>query len=324
MEASLTHDPIERLCPSTIRFCTLETTEILLDDQPSLIRDMKKLLLSEDNADVRFLVGQNKTPVLANSIVLQARSAAFCDIINETDVPDDTGCKRNVFKKNNIFGKMLRFAKKDKKNKLRGRRREILVPNIDENTFRIILEYLYTGTVRINILNAVDILNYADVLKLPELSRACFQFAKNRISVKTALPMLDSSCKHRDSSINVALQGDLLDFIAINGEAILKTPSITQLSKQTLFLIMSHENLHASEETKWNAALLWTRRYSSDKGKSNFQKMLKLFARRINFEKLPAAKFINEVLPLSILPLDVLKTIMYMHKELPNVKPTKK
>src|SRR6266498_4138070 len=104
----------------------------------SLLRDLNRLYIDSNNYDVNIQIGEgsNTEEFKAHSNILRVRTTYF-----------DTALSSNWAKKE---GNIFTFKK----------------PNINPNVFRIILKYIYTGTININAviveMNLIEILVAAD------------------------------------------------------------------------------------------------------------------------------------------------------------------
>lgn len=306
-------DTSDGLCSFDSSYDTNVDEDIELVNVQKLVKDLKELLYNTVRCDVKFLVGQNKVAVYAVSSILMARSSVFRDVILAS-VPTETTTitSQSKTKKRNLLCKLARLAKiSAKKNEFHMELRNICLPHIEVDIFRNLLEYCYTGSVRVTVANAVDVMNAALIYDLKELSSACFLFARSKINQSNALPFLSTTCKFEDLDLNRNLQEAILNYIGLNGEEILRSPEFQTLSRQAVVLIMFHCNLEASEDTKWEAVFKWSKRFSYGKGDLFFQRTLKIFVRRIQFEEIALSKVESEILPLSILPVEVLKKISY-------------
>jgi len=300
-----------RLCTFTSSLKWKINTTAELVNMDGLVRDLSKTVDFIEWCDIRFLVGKDKTPVYGVSSILMARSSFFKAVI--TDNLENLRNKSSPRKvklsmKRKLISKVLHVAKgniqklptdamiQDKQPQ------EIHLPHVEEHIFRSVLTYIYSGNARIDIHNVVAIMNAAEAFCIPELRTACLDYARSNITEQSALPLLSSTCKYEPAGSNKMLQGYILNFIKEKAETVLKLAEFYRLSRQEVVLIMFLDNLKAKEDTKWNAALQWSRRFCKNNGNALLQKTIKLFIHRINFRQLSASKLENEVRPLKVIP----------------------
>lgn len=98
----------------------------------------------------------------------------------------------------------------------------------------------------------------------------------------------------------------ILEFIAEKAQDVLRHPDFENLSKQSAVSIFLRPELRATEETKWDAALRWSRNYCNKREMNLFRSTIKIFTPRINFNEIPLEKLTREIRPLSILPSTII------------------
>ncbi|CAG8451144.1 4837_t:CDS:2 [Acaulospora morrowiae] len=204
------------------------------DLSAALLRDIANIYKGADDYNLQIIVGEepNTEVFKAHSVILRARSSYFHAALSNNWVIRD--------------GDMMRFKK----------------PNISPDVFRIILKYIYTGTISLDPsngeINYVELLTAADELTLTDLvdyiqdhiinmDRIWFQ--RNIVQVFNTV------------SCHEVLFRKLLDHctkIIINDPKILFTSGdFGQLNEDALLSIISQDTLRMKEIQIWEYLLKW-------------------------------------------------------------------
>ncbi|XP_064595175.1 serine-enriched protein-like [Liolophura sinensis] len=290
------------------------STDVELLNVEGLSADLSQLLCQPDLCDIRFLIGPHKVPVYAVSSILAARSSFFRKLFNTkstcTTLPANA---EDVVRKKNPLSAIAKVFKRKSRTlnvkieeKVREESWQVELPDVEEGVFRSVLDYIYSGNVLVNVYNVVGVMKAAHEYALPELCAACFIYAKRNITHTSALPLLSATCTYGQLSLNERLQGIILKYIAENAETILTQTAFDYLSRQEVDLIFRQYNIQASEETKLEAILRWSHKFSGDAGYMYLRKTLKLFIRRVNMLKISKSTLQNVIKPLCLFPDEVI------------------
>ena len=90
-----------------------------------------------------------------------------------------------------------------------------------------------------------------------------------------------------------------------HGNEVLNLGSFTLLPQHVVRLIMSREELKADEFVKFQAALMWSKRYC-DSTNQRLDDVLGTFLDSINFHMIPANVLMKEIHPLGIVPYHII------------------
>lgn len=110
-------------------------------------------------------------------------------------------------------------------------------------------------------------MNAADYYGLEQLRHACNGFVQCCINVDTVCALLASAERYIQYKCTKILVQRVLEFVDQHGNDVLNLGSFTLLPMHVVRLIMAREELQADEFTKFQAALMWSKKYS-DSGNS--------------------------------------------------------
>jgi len=104
-------------------------------------------------------------------------------------------------------------------------------------------------------------MNAADYYGLEELRRACAGFVQCCINVDTVCALLASAERYIQYKCTKTLVQKVLEFVDEHGNEVLNLGSFTLLPQHVVRLILAREELRADEFTKFQAALMWSKKY---------------------------------------------------------------
>lgn len=96
-----------------------------------------------------------------------------------------------------------------------------------------------------------------------------------------------------------------MEFVDDHGNEVLSLGSFTLLPQHIVRLIMSREELKADEFIKFQAALLWSKKYC-DSTNQSLTEVLGTFLDFINFHMIPASVLMKDIHPLGLVPYHVI------------------
>lgn len=188
-----------------------------------LSSQLKSLLESEECTDVIFIAEGQKFH--CHRIILSAR----CDYFRAL-----------------LYGGMREANSFD----------EIKLQDTPAASFRVLLEYLYTGIVSLKDLreeDVIDLLGLAHKYGLLSLQTAIGNFLESRISVKNVCLIYDVSCLY---SLN-QLRDNCLMFMDHNAVDVLETEGFRNLSEIAVTTIISRDSFCAPEVKIFTAVSKW-------------------------------------------------------------------
>ena len=113
---------------------------------------------------------------------------------------------------------------------------EITIPNASKAVFLLLMEYIYTDSVMVEIEYAVDLYILADMYGLERLGNICVTVVRRNLSTLNATPVLQHAA---DESCSV-LKNIAMEFVIANFERISKTDGIRVVSHEVLLEILSN------------------------------------------------------------------------------------
>ena len=168
----------------------------------SFIRDMKDMVDNDEFADVAFIV--NNERVYAHRSILASRCEHFAAMFR-------SGMRESV-------------------------ENEIHIPNVTKAVFILLMEYLYTETVTIDIEYAVELYILSDLYQLERLKNICVTVIKRKMSLDNAASILQTAA---DEGCQV-VKDICMEFIVTNFETFSKSESIRSLSHSLLLEILEN------------------------------------------------------------------------------------
>lgn len=170
-------------------------------------------------------------------------------------------------------------------------------------------------------------MNAADYYGLEELRRACAGFVQCCINVDTVCALLASAERYIQYKCTKTLVQKVLEFVDEHGNEVLNLGSFTLLPQHVVRLILAREELRADEFTKFQAALMWSKKYYDNNPVGSTQneqqkdrvtinlslfqnidikEILGTFLEYIQFHKIPANVLMREIHPLNLVPYAII------------------
>ncbi|XP_050421952.1 serine-enriched protein-like isoform X2 [Adelges cooleyi] len=198
----------------------------------------------------------------------------------------------------------------------------IVIDEFDADVFRQLVEYVHTGCVTLQPRTLLGVLNAADYYGLDELRAACTGFADaGGITVDTACALLASAERYIHYKCTKSLVQKVLEFVDEHGGRVLSLGSFTLLPQHVVRLILSRDELRADELTKFQAALMWSKKCAADAADNNkadseeadWRALFREhFAPIIQYHKIAARVILDEIMPLGVVPdRDLLSALAY-------------
>ncbi|XP_063438762.1 BTB/POZ domain-containing protein 2-like isoform X2 [Mytilus trossulus] len=169
--------------------------------------------------DVTLRVGDERTPIKAHKYMLSSRSSVFHTMF-EGSLPE---------------------------------KGDIIIPDVDKDTFRDILKYFYSDNITITNSNVQEMLYTADKYMLASVKIECETVLKKTAKSEHATKALQTGYQYH----LLALQTDSLDYIEMNTKACLLSEHAISLSKDCLELILKSDYLDCTETDICQFVLKW-------------------------------------------------------------------
>uniref|UniRef100_A0A336MNK9 CSON003486 protein n=1 Tax=Culicoides sonorensis TaxID=179676 RepID=A0A336MNK9_CULSO len=295
------------------------------ENKSGLAEDMKFLASMPELCDVTFLVGETREPVCAVKAVLAARSRVFQKMLYQTPSPQQR--KKEPAPREN---KLRLFLKRSSEPLLnlqnaaqQGQQHQtLIIEEFEPDVFRQLIEYIHTGCVTLQPRTLLGVMNAADYYGLEELRRSCAGFVQCCINVDTVCALLASAERYIQYKCTKTLVQKVLEFVDEHGNEVLNLGSFTLLPQHVVRLILVREELRADEFTKFQAALMWSKKYC-DSNPTPLKEVIGNFLEYIQFHKIPANVLMREVHPLGIVPYSIIMNALAYQADPASVDPGK-
>lgn len=136
----------------------------------------------------------------------------------------------------------------------------LIIEEFEPDVFRQLIEYIHTGCVTLQPRTLLGVMNAADYYGLEELRRACAGFVQCCINVDTVCALLASAERYIQYKCTKSLVQKVLEFVDEHGNEVLNLGSFTLLPQHVVRLILARDELRADEFTKFQAALMWSKK----------------------------------------------------------------
>lgn len=167
----------------------------------SFLQSMKDMIDEEEYSDVTFIV-ENK-PVHAHRIILAKRCEHFSAMFR-------SGMRESL-------------------------EREIHIPDVTHTVFLLLMEYIYTDSVIIDLEHAVELFIFADLYQLDRLKEMCTVVVRRNLNGDNAAILLQNT---NDSHCHV-LKNICMEYIVANFDVISKSEGIKHVSHALLLEILA-------------------------------------------------------------------------------------
>ncbi|XP_023160651.1 serine-enriched protein isoform X2 [Drosophila hydei] len=297
------------------------------ENKTGLAEDMKFLASMPELCDVTFLVGDTREPVCAVKAVLASRSRVFAKMLYAAPSPQR---KRETTTKEN---KLRLFLKRSSEPLLNlqnaaqqpsGQQHQtLIIEEFEPDVFRQLIEYIHTGCVTLQPRTLLGVMNAADYYGLEELRRACAGFVQCCINVDTVCALLASAERYIQYKCTKTLVQKVLEFVDEHGNEVLNLGSFTLLPQHVVRLILAREELRADEFTKFQAALMWSKKYFDNNPNIDIKEILGTFLEYIQFHKIPANVLMREIHPLNLVPYAIIMNALAYQADPESIDPGK-
>ncbi|XP_014611688.1 PREDICTED: serine-enriched protein isoform X1 [Polistes canadensis] len=310
------------------------------ENKTGLAEDMKFLASMPELCDVTFLVGDTKEPVCAVKAVLAARSKVFYKLLYQAPSPQrkkepptrENKIKlflkrssepllnlQNAAQQRSGFTQQLAPIQEPQSNQ----HHTLTIEEFEPDVFRQLIEYIHTGCVTLQPRTLLGVMNAADYYGLDELRKACAGFVQCCITVDTVCALLASAERYIQYKCTKSLVQKVLEFVDEHGNEVLNLGSFTLLPQHVVRLILAREELRADEFTKFQAALMWSKKYYDSNQDIPLKDIIGNFLEYIQFHKIPTNALVNEVHPLGLVPDSIIMNALAYQADPTSVEPGK-
>ncbi|XP_044727766.1 serine-enriched protein isoform X2 [Chrysoperla carnea] len=297
------------------------------ENKSGLAEDMKFLASMPELCDVTFLVGETREPVCAVKAVLASRSRVFHKLLYQQPSPQR---KKEPPPREN---KLRLFLKRSSEPLLNlqststqpssQQHQTLIIEEFEPDVFRQLIEYIHTGCVTLQPRTLLGVMNAADYYGLDELRRACAGFVQCCINVDTVCALLASAERYIQYKCTKSLVQKVLEFVDEHGNEVLNLGSFTLLPQHVVRLILVREELRADEFTKFQAALMWSKKFCDNNPNTPLKDVISNFLEYIQFHKIPANVLMREIHPLGLVPYSIIMNALAYQADPASVDPGK-
>ncbi|XP_070489930.1 serine-enriched protein isoform X4 [Chironomus tepperi] len=306
-----------------------DESESIFENKTGLAEDLKFLASMPELCDITFLVGETREPVCAVKAILAARSRIFYKLLYQQQAspqrknPQPPPVRENKLR---LFLKrssepLLNLQNESQKRTLISQQtlmptifepgcqthQTLIIEEFEPDVFRQMIEYVHTGNVTLQPRTLLGVMNAADYYGLEELKRACNGFVQQGcITVDTVCALLSSAEKYIQYKCTKSLVQKVLEFVDEHGTEVLNLGSFTLLPQHVVRLILAREELRAEEFTKFQAALMWSKKFCDYNPGTNLKDIMGTFLPNIAFHKIPANVLMREIYPLNVVPYTII------------------
>ncbi|XP_022123868.1 serine-enriched protein isoform X1 [Pieris rapae] len=310
------------------------------ENKSGLAEDMKFLASMPELCDVTFLVGDTREPVCAVKAVLAARSRVFQKMLYQAPSPQRKKESAPRENKLRLFLKRSSEPLLNLQNAAQQRtsfaqqlapiqepssqqHQTLIIEEFEPDVFRQLIEYIHTGCVTLQPRTLLGVMNAADYYGLDELRRACAGFVQCCITVDTVCALLASAERYIQYKCTKSLVQKVLEFVDEHGNEVLNLGSFTLLPQHVVRLILARDELKADEFTKFQAALMWSKKYFDTNPNMVLKDVIGNFLEYIQFHKIPANVLMREVHPLGLVPYSIIMNALAYQADPASVDPGK-
>ncbi|CAK1586549.1 unnamed protein product [Parnassius mnemosyne] len=208
---------------------------------PGLLRDLQRLSEDQDSADVVFILGTSEEKVYAHRIILVARCKSF---------------------QNTKRGEICRIPGCTVTPSVGAQPTPIRMPHVQPETFRLFIQYVYTGKLLLQDSGVFEMMTLAADLGLEDLRAACEDHVTSTLSVESACTLLAAAMEIQDRPGGKSASSFMercIAFIGDNAADCVKTNAFLNLPKEALIKLISSDFLCLEEEEVWRCALAWAK-----------------------------------------------------------------
>ena len=158
---------------------------------------------------------------------------------------------------------------------------QVEVNGFDGQIIKLIIDYIYSGSINIDLENVMDIVSASDYLQLDALKHFCWKFLELELTAENCLNVIRASILYKPGlSLDKAYQ-----LLSENLEQISQTEMFKAFSKADLILILEKmKESKSSEEAKYTAITNWMKFDRETRSKDFPQLFQSIDLNKLSFE----------------------------------------
>nr|XP_020638993.1 BTB/POZ domain-containing protein 19 isoform X4 [Pogona vitticeps] len=202
----------------------------LLGDSAAFAAALRTLINNPEFSDVTFLVGKEQQEVFAHRCLLSSRCPAFHAMLSH---PQE-------------------------------RQTPLILSHVQPEVFLAVIEYLYTNSITLNNLIALEVLTSSVEYGLDDLRKLCIEFIKDTLSVEQVCEAFQAAVAYEQEDF----QKYCLGFIENCTQEVVKTRGFLELSDLAVQTMLQSNCLTIDEAKLVQAVREWAHVGSAVLGKS--------------------------------------------------------
>ena len=155
----------------------------------------------------------------------------------------------------------------------------VAINNVDKSSWKLLLNFIYSGNIAINCANVVGLLAAADYLQVDDAKDFCYEFIESVLSVDNCFDILYVS----DMYSNARLHKKVFRFISTNFAQVLKSFDIQALCEDDFTSCLLNLNLNFVDNSLLYETVIDWIKVDEERRKHNLSKLLSC----LNFSKIP-------------------------------------
>ncbi|XP_052754582.1 BTB/POZ domain-containing protein 19 [Galleria mellonella] len=263
---------------------------------PGLLRDLQRLSEDHDSADIVFILGTAEEKIYAHKIIMVARCKSF---------------------QNTKRGEVCRIPGCTVTPSVGVQPTPIRMPHVQPETFRLFIQYVYTGKLLLQDSGVFEMMTLAADLGVEDLRAACEDHVTSTLSVESACTLLAAAMEIQDRPGGKSASSFMercIAFIGDNAADCVKTNAFLNLPKEALIKLISSDFLCLEEEEVWRCTLAWakqragvtqpTAHWAEEERARVLQHLAPLMA-HVRLLLIDSAVFAEEVEPTGAVPMEL-------------------
>ncbi|RVE51378.1 hypothetical protein evm_003933 [Chilo suppressalis] len=263
---------------------------------PGLLRDLQRLSEDQDSSDIVFILGTAEEKVYAHKIILIARCKSF---------------------QNTKRGEVCRIPGCTVTPSSSGQPTPIRMPHVQPETFRLFIQYVYTGKLLLQDSGVFEMMTLAADLGVEDLRAACEDHVTSTLSVESACTLLAAAMEIQDRPGGKSASSFMercIAFIGDNAADCVKSNAFLNLPKEALIKLISSDFLCLEEEEVWRCALAWAKQRAgvtqptahwTEEERARVCQHLAPLMQHVRLLLIDSAVFAEEVEPTGAVPMEL-------------------
>ncbi|CUG88140.1 Hypothetical protein, putative [Bodo saltans] len=247
--------------------------------------DSARVVADETSSDsVVRSVGDGSSAI--SSLTSALNDSKFSDVIFVLGTKEFHAHRAILAARSEVFYQMLYGGMKESHEK------RIVVEAQDPDNFFTVLQWAYSGRVRMSAREVLGVLQLANYYAFPDLEEHCRTLASSFIDNPNVVSLLDSAIEiGEESIIDLALA-----YISVNAITTISQPSWLTLCKMGVEKVLALDELDCAECLLYDRTMDWIQ-HNSEGDAANEKSLLAAFLPRIRLPQLSVKDLLEKVKP---------------------------